>query len=165
MVLFVSTSVFAEEPAFQFEPKCYVHFSPKGGATAAIVNRVNLAEKEILVMAYNYASTDIADALIAAKNRGVKVTLVIDGKQPTANGNKLQYTKDHGVPIFLDKKHAIHHNKVLIIDKQWVHNGSFNFSANAENRNAENSMWCQSQDMAKIFTTDFKKHKDHSEPF
>ncbi len=160
-----ASSVFAEEPAFQFKPKCYAHFSPKGGATAAIVNRINLAEKEILVQAYNYASADIADALIAAGRRGVEVTMVIDGKQPTANGNKLQYSKDNGLSIILDKKHAIQHNKVIIIDKKWVHTGSFNFSANAENRNAENSIWCQDAAMAKLFIADFAKHKEHGVPF
>ena len=150
---------------FQFQPECYVHFSPKGGATAAIVNRINLAEKEVLVQAYNYASIDIADALIAAKNRGVKVNLLIDGKQPTANGNQLQYSKDHSLTVNLDKKHAISHNKVIIIDQQWVHTGSFNFSANAENRNAENSVWCLSPDMAKIYINNFNVHLAHGVSF
>ena len=157
----------AEEGTQKFISACYVHFSPKGGASAAIVDRINQAEKEVLVMAYNYASIDIADAIIAAKNRGVKVTLLIDGKQPTANGNKLQYSKDHGVDVFLDKKHAIFHNKVMIIDGKWVHTGSFNFSANAENRNGENSVWCTSElnGMAKIYTDDFNKHLSHAVKF
>lgn len=153
------------EDSFQFSPKCYVHFSPKGGATDAIVNRINLAEKEVLVQAYNYASVEIADALIAAKNRGVKVTLLIDGKQPTANGNQLQYSKDHGLDVHLDKKHAISHNKVMVIDNKWVHTGSFNFSSNAENRNAENSVWCQDNDMAKIYSDNFKIHMSHGVAF
>ena len=164
-VLFMVAGQAIADEDFQFSPQCYVHFSPKGGATAAIVNRINLAEKEVLVQAYNYASLDIADALIAAKNRGVKVTLLIDGKQPTANGNQLKYSKDHGLDVNLDKKHAISHNKVMVIDNKWVHTGSFNFSSNAENRNAENSMWCQNKVMAKIYSDNFKNHMAHGVAF
>lgn len=165
--LFSVANVFADENDLTFKAECYVHFSPKGGASAAIVDRINLAEKEVVVQAYNYASIDIADAIIAAKNRGVKVTLLIDGKQPTANGNQLQYSKDHGIPVFLDKKHAISHNKVMIIDGTWVHTGSFNFSANAEKRNAENSVWCTSirNQMANIYRKQFDEHLAHAVPF
>lgn len=161
----------ASEPEFQFAPQCYVHFSPKGGATAAIVDRINKAEKEINLLAYNFASAEIADAIIAASRRigadgkPVKINLLIDAKQTTANGNKLGYVKSNGVPVYLDKKHAISHNKVIIIDGVWVHTGSFNFSANAENRNAENSVWCKGAEMAKIYNANFVSHQEHAVAF
>lgn len=155
------------EGSLKFKSECYAHFSPNGGAAFAIIDRINNAKSELLIQAYNYASLDIADAAIAAHRRGVKVTLLIDGKQPTANGNQLQYSKDNGVPVFLDKKHAISHNKVMIIDGQWVHTGSFNFSSNAEKRNAENSIWCTSEkdSMAKIFIANFNNHLSHAIQF
>lgn len=42
-----------------------VHFSPAGGATAAIINELQAARSEILVQAYSFTSTPIAKALLA----------------------------------------------------------------------------------------------------
>lgn len=149
--------------ANDFPAHCSVRFSPNGGALESIVNRINLAEKEILLQAYNYTSPEIADALISAKHRGVEVIAIIDGKQVNGNGSKIRFSYENGLPIFLDKKHTIAHNKTIIIDGIWTHTGSFNFSNNAEKRNAENSVWCNSQEMSKIYKQEFLKHLEHSD--
>ena len=152
-------------PPAQFSANCYVRFSPKGGAEFAIVDRINHAQQSIEVQAYNFASKPIADALIAAFKRGVKVVALIDSKQPNASGAQLRYIRDAGIPVFLDANHQISHNKVMIIDGIWVHTGSFNFSANAENHNAENSVWCKSPGMVKAYQVNFDAHMTHGKPF
>ena len=46
--------------------------------------------------------------------------------------------KDAGIPVWIDYRHAIAHNKIMIIDKQTLVTGSFNFTKAAEEKNAEN---------------------------
>ncbi|HTR44450.1 MAG TPA: phospholipase D-like domain-containing protein, partial [Thermodesulfovibrionales bacterium] len=48
------------------------------------------------------------------------------------------FTFNMGIPTYIDAQHAIAHNKVMIIDKETVITGSFNFTKAAEERNAEN---------------------------
>lgn len=115
-----------------------VHFSPHGGCSAAIIEQVGRATNQILVQAYNFTSPSIGDSLAAAVKRGVKVVEIQDNvaaHQGSFQGPKLAAA---GGAVFIDKKHRIAHNKIAIIDNGVLITGSFNFSDNAENSNAEN---------------------------
>jgi len=69
------------------------------------------------------------------------------------------------IPTFIDSKHAIAHNKIMIIDKATVITGSFNFTKSAEERNAENLLVIKSKDLAKLYLDNWGEHREHSEDF
>ncbi|EJK5562221.1 phospholipase D family protein, partial [Salmonella enterica] len=84
-----------------------------------------------------------AAALVSAKNRGVSVRVVADEK---ANNNKytaVTYLANQGVPVRLDSQYAIMHNKFMVVDGNTVQTGSFNYTASAVSRNAENVLLIQ----------------------
>lgn len=58
-----------------------VYFSPKGGATEAVVAEIGKAQKAILVQAYSFTSPPIAKALLEVHKRGVKVEAILDKSQ------------------------------------------------------------------------------------
>lgn len=67
------------------------------------------------------------------------------------------------MPIFTDRQHSIAHNKVIVIDGDTVITGSFNFSAAAENSNAENLIILTGRPkIAAACTKDFEEHLAHS---
>lgn len=123
-----------------------------------------MAHTEILVLAYSYTSEPINDALAAAHARGVKVTVILDKSQRAAKGSKLTNLQQAGVPVFLDARHAIAHNKVMILDKKRVITGSFNFTRSAEDRNAENLLILDNPALSEKYLQDFKKHLAHAVP-
>jgi len=147
-----------QEPAAAVE----VYFSPKGGAEAAIVRTVAKAQHEVRVLAYSYTSASIHDALVAAHKRGVQVTVILDKSQRTAKGSKLGSLQAEGVPVFIDAKHAIAHNKVMILDKSRVITGSFNFTGAAEERNAENLLILDNPSLSAKYLQDFDRHLEHA---
>jgi hypothetical protein len=51
-------------------PSTEVYFSPRGGATEAIVHELRNAKIEILVQAYSFTSTPIAKSLVDAHKEG-----------------------------------------------------------------------------------------------
>ena len=67
------------------------------------------------------------------------------------------------IPTYVDDAHQIAHNKIIIIDKQIVITGSFNFSKAAEEGNAENLLIIRNPELAAIYLDNFLKHKTHSE--
>ncbi len=67
-----------------------------------------------------------------------------------------------GIPTFIDDKHAVAHNK-MIIDKTGVIAGSVNFTKAAEEKTAENLIIIQSKDLAQKYIENWEKHKAHSE--
>lgn len=115
-----------------------VYYSPNGGATKAVVQEIRSARQEILVQAYSFTSKPIAKALIDARNRGVKIEAVLDKSNATAKYSAGTFLFNAGITVLIDSAHAIAHNKVMIIDKSTLITGSFNFTAAAENKNAEN---------------------------
>ena len=142
-----------------------VYFSPNGGTTQAIIKEINEAKSEILVQAYSFTSSPIAKALVDANKRGVKVEGILDKSQRKAQYTSASFLANMRVPTFIDDKHAIAHNKIMIIDKTTVITGSFNFTKAAENNNAENLLIIKSKELANLYIDNWMKHREHSEPY
>jgi phosphatidylserine/phosphatidylglycerophosphate/cardiolipin synthase-like enzyme len=143
-----------------------VYFSPNGGCTEAILSQINQAKTEILIQAYSFTSKPIARALIQAKKRGVKIIAVLDKSNRTQKYSAATFLKNMEIPVFIDDKHAIAHNKIMIIDNRVVITGSFNFSMAAETKNAENLLILDDlPDLTRAYRDNFQHHLSHSVPY
>jgi len=140
-----------------------VFFSPKGGCTDAVVANLNKATNSVLVQAYSFSSAPIAQAVVDAFKRGVKVTVILDKSQRTEKYSAADFLKNSGVPTYIDAKHAIAHNKIMVIDGHIVLTGSFNFTKAAEDNNAENLLVIDDSSLAGKYTTNWWVHEKHSE--
>ncbi len=69
------------------------------------------------------------------------------------------------MPTFIDSKHAIAHNKIMIIDDATVITGSFNFTKAAQESNAENLLVLHDEKMAWGYEANWEKHFKHSERY
>jgi phosphatidylserine/phosphatidylglycerophosphate/cardiolipin synthase-like enzyme len=139
-----------------------VYFSPNDGATDAIIREIDRARSEILVQAYSFTSAPIAKALLKAHRRGVKVQAILDKSQKTQKYSSASFLANSGIPTYIDDKHAIAHNKIILIDRAVVITGSFNFTKAAEEKNAENLLIIRSQELAKPYLKNWQRHRDHS---
>lgn len=142
-----------------------VCFSPKGNCTESIIQEINNAKSEILIQAYSFTSDQIAKAMVNAHKRGVRVEIILDKSNRTVKYSSGDFTAHMGVTTYIDSSHAIAHNKIMIIDKEIVITGSFNFTKAAEERNAENLLIMRNKDLAKIYIENWEKHRDHSEKY
>lgn len=122
------------------------------------------AHETVLVQAYSFTSTPIAKALVEAHQRGVKVAVLLDKCQRTERYSSATFLSHAGIAAFIDGRHAIAHNKVMVIDAQTVLTGSFNFTKAAEEKNAENLLVLRSKELAAQYTANWRQHRQHSEP-
>jgi phosphatidylserine/phosphatidylglycerophosphate/cardiolipin synthase-like enzyme len=151
--------------AFTTEPAVGAHFSPKGGCTAVIVGELNRARREVLVQAYSFTCPDIAKALIAAARRGARVKVLLDKSNEGETYSELGDLEGHGIEVLIDAKHAIAHNKVMVIDGSTVLTGSFNFTRQAEHENAENLVVLNGHPaLADRYRDNFHAHREHCQP-
>jgi phosphatidylserine/phosphatidylglycerophosphate/cardiolipin synthase-like enzyme len=141
----------AETTPQQPAPQIEVYFSPKGGYTDAIVRELDAAKESVLVQAYTFTSAPIAEALMEAHKRRVKVQVVLDKSQWTAKYSSATFFQNVGIPTFVDEIHAIARNKVMVIDSKTVITGSFNFTKAAEDSNAENLLVIDDVQIAEKF--------------
>ncbi|NBV84704.1 MAG: phospholipase D family protein [Verrucomicrobia bacterium] len=146
-------------------PAPEVYFSPRGGCTEAVVRELSAARQTVLVQAYSFTSAPIAAALVEASRRGVRVEAVLDKSNKTGKYSEADFLVNARIPTYLDDKHAIAHNKVMIIDDQTLITGSFNFTKAAEESNAENLLILRSPKLAAQYTASFLQHRDHSVPY
>ncbi len=143
-----------------------VYFSPRGGCTQAIVDQINQARKTILVQAYSFTSAPIARAMVAAHRRGVNITVVLDKENRTARYSSATFLRNQGIPVYIDARHAIAHNKIILIDGRTIITGSFNFTRAAEEHNAENLLILQGKDQIyEAYRRNFEMHLGHSEKY
>ena len=140
-----------------------VFFSPKGGATEAIINEIGKAKSEILIQAYSFTSAPIAKALLEAHKRGVKIEAVLDKSQRSEKYTSATFLLNEGIPVTIDDKHAISHSKIFVIDRQTLITGSFNFTKAAEEKNAENLLILKgNKALIDQYLQNFEEHKAHS---
>jgi phosphatidylserine/phosphatidylglycerophosphate/cardiolipin synthase-like enzyme len=142
-----------------------VYFSPQGGCTEAVVANLDKATNSILVQAYSFTSAPIAKALVDAKKRALQVLVMLDKSQRTERYSSADFVHRAGIPTFIDAKHAIAHNKIIVIDGKTILTGSFNFTKAAEEKNAENLLVIQDAALAAKYTANWQAHLKHSEAY
>jgi phosphatidylserine/phosphatidylglycerophosphate/cardiolipin synthase-like enzyme len=166
LLLFLSSCQAQEPPKTpQSLPSVEVYFSPKGGCTEAVVKEIDAAKTMILVQAYSFTSVPIAKALVDAHKRGVDVRVVLDKSQRGEKYSSADFVLHAGIPVWIDAKHQIAHNKIMIIDGTTVITGSFNFTKNAEANNAENLLVIRSPELATKYASNWDAHLEHSEKY
>lgn len=148
-----------------------VAFAPWEDAEGMVVDAIAEAQRQILVQAFSFTSRRIAAALIAAKRRGVEVLVTADREQTLAGeGSRIRDLAAAGIPVWLETRHAAAHNKVMVIDAATrdsaVITGSFNWSAAAQRRNAENVLILRrNRDLAQAYAANWRRHREQASPY
>ena len=152
--------------------KLEVAFSPNEGSEHLVVKVIDSATKEILILSYSFTSAPITEALIKASHRGVAVRLVADYKDNVTEDRSgkaraaLSALKTAGADVRTIRVYPIHHDKVMIIDRQTVELGSFNYSAAAAQRNSENVLvnW-GNPELAAVYVKHFERNYRQSQEY
>lgn len=139
-----------------------IYFTPPAGAAHGLIKHLDGAQKSIRVMAYGFTSLDLSDALIRAKRRGVLVELIQDERSAQSNQGAIAPLIQVDIEVRNDARHAIAHNKIMIIDDEIVVTGSYNFTVSAEKRNAENFIVIKSEYAVRRYSENWKTHWAHS---
>lgn len=138
-------------------------FSPGGSALATVLHAIASAKVSIRVACYEFTSRDIAEALEAAAHRGVRVRIVADRKASESRYSQIRVLRLAGIPVRLDGRYAIMHDKFMVIDSDAVETGSFNYTDAAVQRNAENALWEWGvRDKAALYAAEWQRLWDES---
>jgi phosphatidylserine/phosphatidylglycerophosphate/cardiolipin synthase-like enzyme len=146
-------------------------FTPGDDAGKLITDAIDTAQHQVLVQAFSCTHRKIAEALVAAKRRGVEVKVISDKNQihriPTSLISKIAA---EGVPVFTDSDHDSAHNKVMVIDagspEATLITGSFNFTHAAQYKNAENVLLIKGNAaLIDLYRKNWQRHYEHSLPY
>ncbi len=147
------------------ETSVRVCFTPGEPCGRAIVVEMDGAKREILIQAYGFTSKDLAAAAMRAVKRGVRVRAILDKSNRSDRYSAATFLAHAGAEVSIDARHAIAHNKIMVIDGETVVTGSYNFTRAAEERNAENVLIVRSKRLAEAYAENWRKHAGHSEEY
>jgi phosphatidylserine/phosphatidylglycerophosphate/cardiolipin synthase-like enzyme len=142
-----------------------VAFSPNEGSEALVVKVIDSAKSELRVLSYSFTSAPVTSALLRAKKRGVDVRLVADQKNNVSQDSSgkaraaLSALVNAGVDVRVIGVYPIHHDKVIVADRQTVELGSFNYSDAAARKNSENVLvnWGNAK-LAEVYLKHFERN-------
>jgi phosphatidylserine/phosphatidylglycerophosphate/cardiolipin synthase-like enzyme len=117
LVIYLLLGLLAVYPPCVFATEIAVCFTPVYGMTPSctqeVVDALAGAKKNILVQAYSFTSAPIAKALVDAHRRGLEVKVILDRSNRTAHYSAATFLAHAGIPVWIDDRHAIAHNKIM----------------------------------------------------
>jgi len=142
------TALYFTTPKYPDKPEDH-----HGGIDEKLVAAIQKAQKTIDIAAYEFDLEDVAEALVAAKERGVQVRFVTDSDNVDEIGIKI--LKKAKIKVVEDDRGAIMHDKFVVIDGRQVWTGSWNLTENCTYRNNNNAMVIDSPQLAKNYEAEF----------
>lgn len=95
-----------------------------------IIDEIDHARSEITIAMFTWTRTDIIDALIQAKKRGIKVQIVLDRRASEGGSQKAyELLVREGFDVRLSLGPQLMHHKFMLIDKKRLFFGSVNWTA------------------------------------
>ena len=146
-------------------------FTPGDDIAGLIERHIARSRRSVQVQAYIFTDRRIANALLAARKRGVEVEVIGDAEQHASGGlPHLRALERAGARVFLDSNHAASHNKIVIVDGEaaeaTVITGSYNFTHAAQSRNAENVVVLSgNRQVTGRFVRNFELQRSRSSPW
>lgn len=142
-----------------------VAFSPNEGSEHLVVKVIDSAKTELDLLSYSFTSVPVVEALVRARHRGVAVRLVADEKDNVSADRSgkaraaLGALVNAGADVRTIRVYPIHHDKVIIADRQTVELGSFNYSDAAAHKNSENVLvnWGNPK-LAEVYLKHFQRN-------
>lgn len=129
--------------------------------TEKVKNLIEGAEKSILVVMFhmryypqhpNSPSNQLLEALIRAKKRGVRVTVILDispeEKGKYSNLTTGEFLSNKGIEVRFDSLNKTTHTKMVIVDGRFVVVGSHNWTYYGLTQNQETSVLIDSPELA-----------------
>jgi phosphatidylserine/phosphatidylglycerophosphate/cardiolipin synthase-like enzyme len=132
--------------------KTEVYFSLYDGPESIIIKSIENAEESINIAMYSLTDSEISRAIVRAKERGVAIRIYLDSKEVNAEHSKSRFFIKEGIKnIRLSSNRYLMHNKFAIIDNKIVITGSYNWTASAGQRNDENLLILDEEEIVKKY--------------
>ncbi|MBQ7450049.1 hypothetical protein IJS77_01430 [bacterium] len=122
-------------------------FSPQDKIiTSQLLPIINNAKKSIYIEAFVFTHKTLANSIIAAKNRGVEIKIIVDATNTSPSSSSMVKTlRANGVPVKIENFAGKMHMKTIIVDDDYFIAGSMNLSNSGENYNDENVLFIKNK--------------------
>ena len=148
--------------AFQSSPaltQIETLFSPEVNLKEKLLEEMESTTSTLDVAIHEITSLEMAQALVKARQRGVKVRVIVDSKQAKMRTSKITYLIQQGILIKVlgGKEKGVMNLRFAIFDEKRVLMGSFDWSDDSLRWNYENILMTDGSETVTIFQKEFGK--------
>ena len=136
-----------------------VYFSPNGGARQCLVRAIQDSRNTIDIAVYSFTASELAEALYAAKARGVHVRVLVDREMAETGGSGVRGLRLNGITVrsLGVPEQSLMHHKFAVFDERLVATGSYNWTNSAEHANYENLVVLEEPALVSRFQQEFRR--------
>jgi len=140
-------------------PASEVYFSPNGGVRQRLARAIEDSHKSIDIAVYNFTASELAEALYAARARGVSIRVLTDQERAQTGGSGIRGLRLNGVPVRTlgVPEQSLMHHKFAVFDERIVVTGSYNWTNSAEHVNYENVIILDDPGVVNRFRQEFQR--------
>jgi phosphatidylserine/phosphatidylglycerophosphate/cardiolipin synthase-like enzyme len=134
-------------------------FSPMENIKESILKEMESTTSTLDVAIHEMTSFEMAQILVKAKQRGVKVRVIADSKQANIRTSKITYLIQQGilVKVLGGKEKGVMNHRFMILDGRRVLIGSFDWSEASLKWNYENLLVLHEADVVESYQKEFDR--------
>lgn len=137
--------------------RCRVYFSPEEDLVGALLEVISSAQESVEGAFYELEIESVARSLLDARERGVRVRIIMDDAASLSPKSKYRYLENNGVEVKTDSRPSdFMHHKFLIVDGKTIWTGSFNPSLNGPYQNND-ALIIESRELASQYRKEFQR--------
>ena len=129
-----------------------------------LIDIISEAETSLDVCIFTINCHDLANAVVALHRRGVVVRILTDDEQMGSSGSQIEKFRREGIQVRHDLSSFFMHHKFVVIDREVLVNGSFNWTRQAVTGNRENVVITNNKDIVLPFISEFEKLWEEYDP-
>ena len=142
-----------------YQPKptvCECYFFPDASNEEKVVSMLRTCKKTLDIAIFSLTLDSIAEAILEAFQRGIKVRVIADDECAKNKGSNIKLLASVGVPCKTDNAIYHMHHKFAVIDSSVVIMGSFNWTGQAVKYNQENIFFYEDKNIANQYAKEFE---------
>ncbi len=134
-------------------------FSPEGSIKESLLKEVDSTTSTLELAIHETTSFDLAQAIVKAKQRGVKVRIIADSKQAKAKSSRITFLIKQGIPVKVlgGKEKGVMNHRFAVFDGKKVLTGSFDWSESSERWNFENVLIIRDSEVVASYQKEFDR--------
>ena len=134
-------------------------FSPEGDIKETLLKEIDSTTSTLDLAIHEMTSLDLAQGLLKAKDRGVKVRIIADSKQAKMKSSQITYLIHQGVPVKVlgGKEKGLMNHRFAVFDGKRVLTGSCDWSNASGKRNYENLIILGDSEVVSSYQKEFDR--------
>ncbi|MEO1050329.1 MAG: phospholipase D-like domain-containing protein [Bacteroidota bacterium] len=133
------------------------YFSPGDECLKTINGHLRSAVSSIKICVFTISDNRISDTIVESYRRGIDIKIITDDDKVFDKGSDIDYLVRKGIPIKVDDTRYHMHHKFLLIDKQKLITGSYNWTRSAAEYNHENIIVTDDQSAVNEYVKEFDR--------